>query len=90
MSILERVREIGIVPVIAISDADKAVPLANALVAGGIPCAEITFRTAEGDEAIKKISDAGKGKHWYNNGHINKFCYSCPEGFESGMLKKSA
>ena len=56
MDILERVREIGIVPVISISDVEKAVPLARALVAGGIPCAEITFRTEEGEESIRRIA----------------------------------
>ena len=35
--ILTKLSEIGIVPVIAINDAQKAVPLAKALVAGGIP-----------------------------------------------------
>ena len=56
MSILEQIREIGIVPVIAISDVEKAVPLAKALHAGGIPCAEITFRTEEGEESIRRIA----------------------------------
>jgi 2-dehydro-3-deoxyphosphogluconate aldolase/(4S)-4-hydroxy-2-oxoglutarate aldolase len=54
--IFERIREIGIVPVIAISDVEKAVPLARALLAGGIPCAEVTFRTAEGEECIRRIT----------------------------------
>ena len=43
--ILTAVHDIGIVPVIAIDDAKKAVPLAKALVAGGLPAAEVTFRT---------------------------------------------
>ena len=51
-----RIRDIGIVPVIAISDVEKAVPLAKALIEGGIPCAEITFRTAEGEECINRIA----------------------------------
>jgi len=54
--ILKRIGEIGVVPVIAISDAEKAVPLAKALAAGGIPCAEVTFRTAEGEECIRRIA----------------------------------
>jgi len=54
--ILNRIKEIGIVPVISISDVEKAVPLAKALIAGGIPCAEITFRTAEGEECIRRIA----------------------------------
>lgn len=53
--ILQRIYEIGIVPVIAIDDAKKAVPLAKALVRGGLPAAEVTFRTAAAEEAIKRI-----------------------------------
>lgn len=55
-AVLEQIEKIGIVPVIAISDVEKAVPLAKALIAGGIPCAEVTFRTAEGEEAIRRMS----------------------------------
>jgi 2-dehydro-3-deoxyphosphogluconate aldolase/(4S)-4-hydroxy-2-oxoglutarate aldolase len=55
--ILERIGEIGIVPVIAMRDVEKAVPLAKALLAGGIPCAEVTFRTAEGEECIRRIAE---------------------------------
>jgi 2-dehydro-3-deoxyphosphogluconate aldolase/(4S)-4-hydroxy-2-oxoglutarate aldolase len=47
---------LGIVPVIKIDDADKAVPLAKALLAGGVDMAEITFRTAAAEAAIKNIS----------------------------------
>jgi 2-dehydro-3-deoxyphosphogluconate aldolase/(4S)-4-hydroxy-2-oxoglutarate aldolase len=54
--VLERISRIGIVPVIAISDVEKAVPLAKALEAGGIPVAEVTFRTAQGEEAIRRIA----------------------------------
>ncbi|MFV0496768.1 MAG: bifunctional 4-hydroxy-2-oxoglutarate aldolase/2-dehydro-3-deoxy-phosphogluconate aldolase [Candidatus Fimivivens sp.] len=53
--ILERVSNIGIIPVIAIEDAAKAVPLAKALVAGGLPAAEVTFRTAAAEEAMRAI-----------------------------------
>jgi 2-dehydro-3-deoxyphosphogluconate aldolase/(4S)-4-hydroxy-2-oxoglutarate aldolase len=54
--ILKQIEQIGVVPVIAISDTEKAVPLAKALLAGGIPCAEVTFRTAEGEECIRRIA----------------------------------
>jgi 2-dehydro-3-deoxyphosphogluconate aldolase/(4S)-4-hydroxy-2-oxoglutarate aldolase len=54
-AILETLGKIGVVPVIKIDDAEKAVPLAAALAAGGIPCAEITFRTAQGEEAMRRI-----------------------------------
>jgi 2-dehydro-3-deoxyphosphogluconate aldolase/(4S)-4-hydroxy-2-oxoglutarate aldolase len=56
--IVKKIESIGIVPVIALSDTEKAVPLAKALIAGGIPCAEVTFRTAEGEECIRRIAAA--------------------------------
>lgn len=56
--VLEQISNIGVVPVIAINDVEKAVPLAQALRRGGIPCAEVTFRTAEGEEAIRRIAQA--------------------------------
>ena len=56
--ILKRLSEIGIVPVIALEDAEQAVPLAKALIAGGLPAAEVTFRTEAGEEAIRRIAQA--------------------------------
>lgn len=53
--LLNRIHDIGIVPVIAIDDADKAVDLARALVNGGLPVAEVTFRTEAAEEAIRAI-----------------------------------
>ena len=53
--VLRKISQIGIVPVIAIEDASKAVPLAKALVAGGRPAAEVTFRTAAAEDAIRAI-----------------------------------
>lgn len=50
---LERIR---IVPVIVIESADRAVDLADALIAGGLPCAEITFRTPAAAEALRRIA----------------------------------
>ena len=55
--IMERVYEIGIIPVIAFNSVDEAVPLCKALVAGGLPAAEVTFRTACAEDCIKKIHD---------------------------------
>ena len=49
---------IGLIPVIKIEDANDAVPLAKALIDGGLPAAEITFRTPCAAEAIKRITDA--------------------------------
>lgn len=55
MDLMKSIFEIGIIPVIAIDDPDKAVPLAKALVAGGLPAAEVTFRTAAAEESIRRI-----------------------------------
>lgn len=54
---LELISAIGIVPTIEIDDAKKAVPLAKALVAGGLPIAEVTFRTSAAEESIRRISE---------------------------------
>ena len=48
----------GIVPVVKIDDAEKAVPLAKAMIDGGINSAEITFSTAAAEEAIRKVTAA--------------------------------
>jgi 2-dehydro-3-deoxyphosphogluconate aldolase/(4S)-4-hydroxy-2-oxoglutarate aldolase len=54
--VLKKISSYGIVPVIKIDDTEKAVPLANALCAGGLPVAEVTFRTAQAAEAISRIT----------------------------------
>ncbi len=56
--VLKRIGEIGIIPVIKIEDAEKAVPLAEALMRGGLPAAEVTFRTAAAADAIANIAKA--------------------------------
>ncbi|MEI7907623.1 MAG: bifunctional 4-hydroxy-2-oxoglutarate aldolase/2-dehydro-3-deoxy-phosphogluconate aldolase [Bacteroidota bacterium] len=55
-SVLQDIELTGIVPVIAIDDAVNAEPLAKALIDGGLPCAEVTFRTAAAKESISRIS----------------------------------
>ncbi|MCL2126738.1 MAG: bifunctional 4-hydroxy-2-oxoglutarate aldolase/2-dehydro-3-deoxy-phosphogluconate aldolase [Treponema sp.] len=55
-TVLSELGKIGIVPVIKIDDPEKAVPLAKALAEGGIPCTEITFRTEQGEEALRRIT----------------------------------
>ncbi|MDR1955241.1 MAG: bifunctional 4-hydroxy-2-oxoglutarate aldolase/2-dehydro-3-deoxy-phosphogluconate aldolase [Treponema sp.] len=54
-TVLEALGNIGILPVITIHDPAKALPLAQALIAGGIPCVEVTFRTDQAPEAIRRI-----------------------------------
>jgi 2-dehydro-3-deoxyphosphogluconate aldolase / (4S)-4-hydroxy-2-oxoglutarate aldolase len=51
-----RLREVRVVPVIVIDDADAAIPLAAALQQGGLPCAEVTFRTAGAAEALRRMA----------------------------------
>ena len=54
--VIARLAELVLMPVIEIPDPAFAVPLADALIEGGLPCAEITFRTAGAAEAIQQIA----------------------------------
>lgn len=51
--VLQKIQKIGIVPVVVLDDAKDAAPLAKALCEGGLPCAEVTFRTAAAEESIR-------------------------------------
>ena len=55
--VIEELGKIGIVPVIALDDAKDAEPLAKALIAGGLPCAEVTFGTAAAEESIRIMAE---------------------------------
>ncbi len=55
MNIEEILKKAGIIPVIVIEDEAQAVPLARALVKGGLPVLEVTFRTKAAAGAIAKI-----------------------------------
>ena len=55
--IVEKVYQIGIIPVIAFNSVDEALPLCKALAEGGLPAAEVTFRTACAEECIRKIHE---------------------------------
>ena len=57
-TIEERFHEFGVVPVVVLEDEKAAVPLAKALVQGGLPCAEVTFRTEAAAESIRLMSEA--------------------------------
>ena len=54
---LREIRALKIVPVIVIDDVSAAVPLARALLDGGLPCAEITFRTRGAADALRRMAD---------------------------------
>ena len=58
MDIFEKLSLAGLVPVIKVEDANDAVPLCRALSEGGLPVAEITFRTAAAEQAIRNVSSA--------------------------------
>ena len=51
--LLQKVQEMGVVPVVVLNDAKDAAPLAKALCEGGLPCAEVTFRTEAAEESIR-------------------------------------
>ena len=55
VSIMDRISQIGFVPVVALHDVKKAVGLARALEAGGIPVIEVTYRTAKASDCIRAI-----------------------------------
>jgi len=55
-TIRERLQRAGLLPVITIRDAEDAVPVAEALSEGGLPCAEFTFRTEATVEALRNVS----------------------------------
>lgn len=55
--ITERFEKLGVVPVVVLEDAKDAVPLATALVEGGLPCAEVTFRTEAVEESIRLMTE---------------------------------
>lgn len=56
--VLSKIEMMGIVPVIKLDDPKNAVPLAKALCDGGLPCAEVTFRTAAAEESIRLMRRA--------------------------------
>lgn len=52
-TVAEKIAGFGVVPVVVLDDVKDAAPLAKALVEGGLPCAEVTFRTAAAEESIR-------------------------------------
>ena len=56
-TISERFEQFGVVPVVVLEDAKDAAPLAEALIKGGLPCAEVTFRTEAAGESIRIMKE---------------------------------
>ena len=57
-TVAEKIAGFGVVPVVVLEDVKDAAPLAKALVEGGLPCAEVTFRTAAAEESIRVMHEA--------------------------------
>ena len=55
--VLKQMQEFGIIPVVVLNDTKDAEPLGKALVEGGIPCAEVTFRTEAAEECIRIMAE---------------------------------
>ena len=51
--IMQKVQGFGVIPVVVLKDVKDAKPLAQALCDGGLPCAEVTFRTEAAEESIR-------------------------------------
>ena len=58
IEMMQQLKKIGIVPVVVLNDVKDALPLAERLVMGGLPCAEVTFRTAAAEESIRQMAKA--------------------------------
>jgi 2-dehydro-3-deoxyphosphogluconate aldolase/(4S)-4-hydroxy-2-oxoglutarate aldolase len=54
---LEKFSEVGIIPVVVLNDAKNAEPLGKALMEGGLPAAEVTFRTEAAEESIRIMAE---------------------------------
>ena len=59
---VELIESLAVVPVVAIDSVSAAHRLAEALIAGGLPCAEITLRTEAGLQVIKALSTGARGR----------------------------
>lgn len=58
MKWIDDLQKLRVIPVVRLKDADTAVPMAAALRRGGLPCAEITFRTPAAAESLRRIHEA--------------------------------
>jgi len=56
MELINLIRDVGILPLTAFKSADDAVPVGNALVKGGLPLLEVTFRTSAAEESIYRLT----------------------------------
>ena len=52
----DQLQKFGVVPVVVLNEVKDALPLAKALIEGGLPCAEVTFRTEAAEESIRQMA----------------------------------
>jgi 2-dehydro-3-deoxyphosphogluconate aldolase/(4S)-4-hydroxy-2-oxoglutarate aldolase len=57
-SLTQRIHDLGIVPVVVLQNESDAIPLAQSLIKGGLPIAEVTFRTSAAKESIRLMTTA--------------------------------
>lgn len=98
-SLMKRIAELKIVPVIAISDASKAAGLADALINAGLPIAEVTLRTPSSLESLREIASrqeilTGAGS-LRNENDLNKAIdagaqFAVSAGFSAAIAKEAA
>ncbi|MDR1875072.1 MAG: keto-hydroxyglutarate-aldolase/keto-deoxy-phosphogluconate aldolase, partial [Synergistaceae bacterium] len=55
-AVLQKIADVGVVPVVKLDTPDQALPLGRALIAGNLPVAEVTFRTDAAEESIKRLT----------------------------------
>ena len=99
MNTLAEISRIGVVPVIKLDDPSDAVPLAEALKAGGIPVAEVTFRTGAAEESIRRIANESEGtlvgagtvltEDQVKRAHAAGAQFIVSPGFDQGVVEKS-
>ena len=55
--VLDRLGDLGVIPVVVIDDPSQAAPLGSALLLGGLPCAEVTLRTDSALESLRAMAE---------------------------------
>ena len=75
--ILRQLKNAGVVPVVKIDSVDKAIPLAKALIAGGLSTIEITFRSDAAFGAIKALTMQSSKRRREIPSHRCRYRYQC-------------
>ena len=81
---MKQLQKIGIVPVVVLERAEDALPLAECLMEGGLPCAEVTFRTAAAEESIRQMAKAYPA--YMVNEQLSIYRMECNASFRTEVL----